>query len=67
MEKTIKVLESSELYRKIDALPLVGTDREEVDGALEAVARLQNAFDAGAVFIGRVAGWFTPQPTLKHQ
>jgi hypothetical protein len=67
MEKTTNVLESSNLYRKIDALPMVGTDREEVTGALEAVARLQNAFDAGGAIVARVIGWFTPHPALKHQ
>ena len=67
MEKTVKTRESSDLYRKIDALRLTELDRLEVMGALKAAARLQNVFHSGAVLLIRIGGWLTPNPQLKHQ
>ena len=67
MEMTIKTRESSELYRKIDALWLTEPDRLEVEGALTAAARMWDAFDSGSALVTRVGGWLALSPKLKHQ
>ena len=67
MEKTIRTLESSELYRKIDALSLTASERLEAIGALKAADRLADALHYGFEMCGRVTAWLAPNPNLKHQ
>ena len=67
MEKTLKAVKSSELYRKIDALALSASDRSEVMGALAASERV---FELGASvlnLLGLVSAAFKPNPRFNHQ
>ncbi|MEQ1772757.1 MAG: hypothetical protein ABL891_03140 [Burkholderiales bacterium] len=67
MEKTIYSKESSMMYRKIDALALSNLDREEAFAALEASDRLANGIYWVFEKFGRISGWLSSAPNLKHQ
>ena len=72
MRKTIKVSESSLLYRKIDELALSELDRVQAVAALKAADRLADAyywmvemFDRAAALL--TSGTRVKQRTFKHQ
>ncbi len=67
MGKTMKIVESSVLYRKIDELRLSATDRSEAIAALESANRLSDTLYWIFEKIERLNRWFTPNPKLKHQ
>jgi hypothetical protein len=67
MEKTIKVAESSMLYRKIDELGLSALDRAEAVAALEASDRFADGIFWLFEKIERIAVWLVPKPTFKPQ
>ncbi len=67
MEKTIKVAESSILYRKIDELGLSVTDRNEAVSALQAADKLADGIYWVFNGLGRMSAWMTPATNLKHQ
>lgn len=67
MEKTLKVTESSSLYRKIDALKLSHADRAK---AIESLALAENLVD-GCLWlltrIGAISVELKSEPKLRHQ
>ena len=67
MEKTFKTLESSYLYRKIDALGLTASERQQAIGALKVVDRLGDALKLGIEILERITAWLSPAPKLKQQ
>ena len=67
MKKTLKVIESSDLYNKINALELTPSEREKAAGALGAAERLVDVLTAGLAWLGHVGGGTAGNPKLKHQ
>ncbi len=67
MRKTIKMTESSVLYRKIDELGLAGLDRTEAIAALQSADRLAESIYWVFEKFARIAAWMTPGAGLKHQ
>jgi hypothetical protein len=67
MKKTIKVEESSVIYRKIDELGLTALERTEAIAALETADKLADGIYWVFEKFDRLAGWFTPNANLKHQ
>jgi hypothetical protein len=67
MKKTLKVIKSSDLYNKIDALELTPSERQEAVGALGAADRLVDVLAAGWVWLGHFGGGTAGNPKLKHQ
>ena len=73
MEKTLKAPESSELYRKIDALELTPSARSQAIGALEIAERLNGVFYWLFEKLGQISGVRVPHAAgspsteLKHQ
>ncbi len=66
MRKTLKVNESSVMYRKIDELVMSEMDRTQAVGALKAADRLADAYDGLKRIISRAAVLWTSAPTIKH-
>jgi hypothetical protein len=67
MEKTIKLTESSDLFTKIDALPLPRAERAEALDALNAANKLA---EAAYWIMGKcreLAAWLDPHPTFKAE
>ena len=67
MEKTFRTLESSELYRKINALSLNATMRTEAIGALEATDRLASVVYWALGKRQPATSWIAPSTKLRHQ
>ncbi len=67
MEKTIKTLNSSMLYRKIDELGLTSSARAEAVAALDAADRLGDGIYWVFEKIHRVTAFLGSNAKLKHQ
>lgn len=66
MEKTSKSKESSDLYRKVHALPLSVEDRSRAIGALLAAERVARLVTSSLARLG-ISRNLTTVPKLKHQ
>jgi hypothetical protein len=67
MEKTTKVIESSDLYRKIDALGLSATDRSKARNAIGIAEKLTSVVVRVLSGVGISSAGIAPNPKLKHQ
>ena len=67
MKKTLKVIKSSDLYNKIDALKLTPSERREAVGALGMADKVADALYAGLMWLRRVSSTNASNPKLKHQ
>ena len=67
MRKTIKVSESSVLYRKIDELGLSELDRVQAAAALTAAERLADACDWVKAMFNHVAGRLNSGARIMHR
>jgi hypothetical protein len=67
MEKTIKVMESSDLFNKVRALPLLATEQAEVAGAVKGAEKLANALYWAVEKIGQFTTWLNPHPKFKPE
>ena len=65
MERTIKTLKSSDLYRKIDVSGLTGSERLEAIGVLKAAWRLNDALNSGIELFSGFARWVAPKPQAQ--
>lgn len=66
MEKTSNSKESSDLFRKVHALPLSAEDRSRALGSLLAAERVARLVVTGLTWLG-IFRHSTAVPKLKHQ
>lgn len=66
MEKTSNSKESSDLFRKVHALPLSAEDRSQALGALLAAERVARLVVTGLTWLG-ISRHLPALPKLKHQ
>jgi hypothetical protein len=67
MKKTVNLTESSDLFNKINALPLPRSERLEAVDALMVSDRLSAAVYWAVEKLKRLAGWLNPHPKFKPE